>query len=557
MDSKLYYQLIRKQRGKLNRFIDELQVGNNCFKGDENILEGWKLHFANLAKQSEPTNFDQEYFSLIDSEYSQIIEICQEVYDHEVVSTEEFEKAIKKLNRNKSADIFGITTECLIYGGEKLEYMLLNIINASLKHCYITNSLKTGTLSPIFKNKANVKVTYYSQKKSVVLPVITSKKVSYEDEKWFMKDKLMPVVNKTAHIGIQRDSRDTTASTIEENLKKARRTLYSLMHQGLHGENGLDPITSVSLLQTFVFPVMFYGLEVLLPNGKNLDSITKQYKKIIKQILSLPVNVADPAIYIISGLLPAEAIIHKKALILFGSICRADCNATEWKIAERQLGLKTFKSNSWFIVLKTIFLKYGIQDPYTSLFDQTITKLKWKHMINQKVNTYWTERIQQDSLMFSSLQYLGGMYRIGKCHPTASTCSANIRDISRIPIRLKILTGSYILQTKRAVFNITNPDPTCMLCGKSDETLSHFLLVCTELENIRMTLIREIIEVCSVLLQNTSSILNLICLQFSSTHIIIVENNGILGILYQTLINCWNLSVDAYATSFMLKDINF
>ncbi|CAC5401533.1 unnamed protein product [Mytilus coruscus] len=298
----------------------------------------------------------------------------------------------------------------------------------------------------------------------------------------------MPVVNKTSHIGIQRDSKDTTTSTIEENLKKARRTLYSLMHQGLRGENGLDPITSVSFLQT-----------VLLPNGKNLDLITKQYKKIIKQILSLPVNVADPAIYIISGLLPAEAIIHKKALILFGSICRADCTATEWKIAERQLGIKTLKSNSWFIALKTIFFKYGIQDPYTSLFDKTITKMKWKHIINQKVNTYWTERIQQDTLMFSSLQYLGGMYRIGKCHPTATTCSANIRDISRIPIRLKILTGSYILQTKRAVFNNTNPDPTCMLCGKSDETLSHFLFVCTELDNIRMTLTREIIDVCSVL----------------------------------------------------------
>ncbi|CAC5359515.1 unnamed protein product [Mytilus coruscus] len=89
--------------------------------------------------------------------------------------------------------------------------------------------------------------------KSVVLPVLTSKKVTYEEEKSFMRDKQMPVVNKTSHIGIQRDSRDTTASTIEENLKKARRTLYSLMHQELHGENGLDPITSVSLLQTFVY----------------------------------------------------------------------------------------------------------------------------------------------------------------------------------------------------------------------------------------------------------------------------------------------------------------
>ncbi|CAC5389759.1 unnamed protein product [Mytilus coruscus] len=194
-----------------------------------------------------------------------------------------------------------------------------------------------------------------------------------------------------------------------------------------------------------------------------------------------------------------KQIYRRATKALFGSICRADCTATEWKIAERQLGIKTLKGNSRFIALKTIFFKYGIQDPYTSLFDKTITKMKWKHMINQKVNTYWTERKQQDTLMFSSLQYLSGMYRIGKCHPTATTCSANIRDISRIPVRLKILTGSYILQTKRAVFNNTNPDPTCMLCGKSDETLSHFLLVCTELDNIRMTLTREIIDVCSVL----------------------------------------------------------
>ncbi|CAG2216749.1 unnamed protein product [Mytilus edulis] len=32
--------------------------------------------------------------------------------------------------------------------------------------------------------------------KSVVLPVLTSNKVTYEEEKWFMRDKLMPVVKK-------------------------------------------------------------------------------------------------------------------------------------------------------------------------------------------------------------------------------------------------------------------------------------------------------------------------------------------------------------------------
>ena len=69
----------------------------------------------------------------------------------------------------------------------------------------------------------------------------------------------------------------------------------------------------------------------------------------IKQILSLPINTAEPAICIISGLLPAEAEVHKRAIISFGCICRSGKTSTEWKIAERQLSIKNSKSKSWFI----------------------------------------------------------------------------------------------------------------------------------------------------------------------------------------------------------------
>jgi hypothetical protein len=43
------------------------------------------------------------------------------------------------------------------------------------------------------------------------------------------------------------------------------------------------------------------------------------------------------AIYIIAGLLPAEVEVHKRAINLFGCICRSGKTSTEWKIAERQL----------------------------------------------------------------------------------------------------------------------------------------------------------------------------------------------------------------------------
>ena len=152
-------------------------------------------------------------------------------------------------------------------------------------------------------------------------------------------------------------------------------SVQCLMGAGLHGENGLDPETAVSLLQTYVFPVVYYGMEIITPTGKALSRLEVQQKKILKvsksakirnrykQVLSLSRNVADPAIYIISGAFPAEAMVHKRILSLFGNITRLTENAIEYNLAKRQLEIKTFKSHSWFIVVKKILIQYELPDP--------------------------------------------------------------------------------------------------------------------------------------------------------------------------------------------------
>ena len=50
-------------------------------------------------------------------------------------------------------------------------------------------------------------------------------------------------------------------------------------------------------------------------------------------ILSLPDRVANPAVYIISGTLPIEGVIHKRALNLYGGICRLQEDAVEKQLA--------------------------------------------------------------------------------------------------------------------------------------------------------------------------------------------------------------------------------
>jgi hypothetical protein len=49
----------------------------------------------------------------------------------------------------------------------------------------------------------------------------------------------MPIVTQASHIDIQKSENYSAMTTVTENIRKARRALYSLMGTGVHGENGL------------------------------------------------------------------------------------------------------------------------------------------------------------------------------------------------------------------------------------------------------------------------------------------------------------------------------
>jgi len=101
---------------------------------------------------------------------------------------------------------------------------------------------------------------------------------------------------------------------------KARRSLYSLLSAGLHGETGLDPVTSIHLLKVYIIPTLLYGLEIVHLNKTQILKLERFQKKILKQVLSVPTNTSDAAVYMLSGLLPVEGSIHRKILIFYYSI---------------------------------------------------------------------------------------------------------------------------------------------------------------------------------------------------------------------------------------------
>ena len=281
------------------------------------------------------------------------------------------------------------------------------------------------------------------------------------------------------HLGIthHRNYRKTTSTQIQQNMEKSRRTLYSLLGAGLHGKNGLNPTACLHLLQVFIIPILTYGLEILLPSRTELQTLEIFYRKILKQILSIPTHTADPAVYILAGVIPIESRIHKLALGMYADICRTS-NSIEREITERQLGMKAINDNSWFSNLKQILAIYELPSSH-NILDLPPTKNAWKKMINKAVNEYWIDHIKKMSTYFKSLDYLNASnYSNGKAHAALASVQPSARDIARLHVKLRLMTGTYYLQSNKAAFNQSRIDPTCLVCQMESEILEHFLLDC-------------------------------------------------------------------------------
>ncbi|VDI12876.1 Hypothetical predicted protein [Mytilus galloprovincialis] len=124
--------------------------------------------------------------------------------------------------------------------------------------------------------------------KSVILPVYPNRRKQQEPSfPWSIGNSIMPIVSQTTHMGVLRTSKPDDPNPLYENVKKARRAMYSLMPAGLHGKNGLDIQSLLHIFNIYVIPVLLYGLELVTPTGKNLDIIDIFHKKCIKQLLSL------------------------------------------------------------------------------------------------------------------------------------------------------------------------------------------------------------------------------------------------------------------------------
>ena len=279
--------------------------------------------------------------------------------------------------------------------------------------------------------------------KSVVINVSSKKNQTYNSKSPLqMGSNNMPFVDNAVHLGIIRTTslRGNTTTNVDENIKKARRSAYGLFSSGFHGYNGLDVDTMLHLYKIYILPVLLYGLELILPQGPQLEQLEIAQKRLLKQILALLNSVADIAVYILTGILPIEAHLHIRALGLFNNVCRQAEDSSEKALARRQLIVKPDSSASWFVGIKHLHRKYELKEAISYL-DKPESKTKWTCTVKEAVYKKWVDKITSLIPLYKGLTFLTfENLEKGKFHPLFKVNCHTGKDISRLSVKLKLLT---------------------------------------------------------------------------------------------------------------------
>ena len=109
-------------------------------------------------------------------------------------------------------------------------------------------------------------------------------------------------------------------------------------------------------------PSFLYGLDTLKINKGDLERLETRYRSVIKHMMAVPDNTPSCSIYLVSGLLPAEAQRDIMGLLGQLAICSKDLqNVTE--IIHHNLIFYGSEFGGWSGLARSTAEKYSLPDP--------------------------------------------------------------------------------------------------------------------------------------------------------------------------------------------------
>ena len=176
---------------------------------------------------------------------------------------------------------------------------------------------------------------------------------------------------------------------------------------------------------------------------------------------------------------PLECLLDQQIVSLLCSISNHPDSPLA-RIGIYQLAIKDLKSSSWFIYSARRLARYKIEA--LGILRQEANPAHLKDTIGD----YWASLLREEASLKSSLRYLNtSLCDLRHPHRIWTSTGSNPAEAKKAVQKVKLLSGTYTLQSNKAVFNQFQVVATCPLCKLAAEDRHHFVLECPTLDLIR------------------------------------------------------------------------
>ena len=230
-----------------------------------------------------------------------------------------------------------------------------------------------------------------------------------------------------------------------------------------------------------------------------MATLVTKYRKVLKNMLSMPDCVASALVYLTMGVLPATAQRHLEILGLLGQLALCDQDDQNVrKIVQHNLAFFDDKFGGWSSLARQTAAVYGLPDPLQYMSHPWRSD-RWRSHSREVIINYWDNKLKND------LRTEGGEEKTSSIFvdSTSLTTSTPMRiwqqaglDSNAVKEATPVswmYCGVYF--TREFMFKMKKTkSPSCVCDNETTENLQHFIFHCVLYQSIREQYIPKYVE---------------------------------------------------------------
>ena len=228
-----------------------------------------------------------------------------------------------------------------------------------------------------------------------------------------------------------------------------------------------------------------YGLDTMDLNTTDMARLEVKYRKVLKNMMSMPDCMSSPMVYLTIGILPATAQRDLEIMGLLGQLALCDGDDQNVRrIIIHNLAFFDDKFGGWSGLARQTARKYGLPDPL-QYCEHPWRADRWRSHCRTVISEYWNKMLRFEAGQKSSSQY-ADLTSLSTTTPMRIWQQAGLDSQASKEATIVgwLYCGSYF--TRELMFKMKKIKSSICACNKEiSENVSHFILHCDLYDSIR------------------------------------------------------------------------